>query len=401
MWKTVKLGDVCTITTGSTPLRKEKLYWEEGSVPWFTIDDFRLQGKNITYTQQNVTQAAVDDKKVKLVPANSVLLCCTASIGEVAIARVEMATNQQFNALTPKSAVLNSDYLYFVATTLTETLLSVSGSTTINFISMGKLKEISIPLPPLAEQERIVAKLDDAFAEIDGAIEVVNERYNNTNSLIATAQNALFEDMPLSIPRLKLSEAAKFENGDRGKNYPSKKYQLSEGIPFVNAGDFSLDGDITRDGMAYISEERFDLLGAGKFQKDDVLFCLRGSLGKSAINKTLKRGAIASSLVIIRALQDVYPDYLFAFIRSDIVKKYISETAGGTAQPNLSAKVVMGYEIPAPSLQEQEAIADKFWALRLQGLKATSLIKKKKSELMALKIAILTQELQSPESEVA
>ena len=131
MWKTVKLGDVCTITNGSTPLRKEKLYWEEGNVPWFTIDDFRLQGKNITYTQQNVTQAAVDDKKVRLVPANSVLLCCTASIGEAAIARVEMATNQQFNALTPKSAVLNSDYLYFVATTLTQTLLSLSGSTTI------------------------------------------------------------------------------------------------------------------------------------------------------------------------------------------------------------------------------------------------------------------------------
>ena len=274
-------------------------------------------------------------------------------------------------------------------------------STGIRNLQLTQYKDIDVPIPPLAEQERIVAKLDAAFAEIDEAIEVVNERNNNTNSLIATVQNALFEDMPLSIPRLKLSEAAKFENGDRGKNYPSKKYQLSEGIPFVNAGDFSLDGDITRDGMAYISEERFDLLGAGKFQKDDILFCLRGSLGKSAINKTLKRGAIASSLVIIRALQDVYPDYLFAFIRSDIVKKYISETAGGTAQPNLSAKVVMGYEIPVPSLQEQEAIADKFWALRLQGLKATSLIKKKKSELMALKIAILNQELQSPQSEVA
>ena len=75
-----EVRDVCKITNGSTPGRKEKRYWEDGDVPWFTIDDFRVQGKNITYTQQNVTQAAVDDKKVRLVPANSVLLCCTASI---------------------------------------------------------------------------------------------------------------------------------------------------------------------------------------------------------------------------------------------------------------------------------------------------------------------------------
>ena len=307
-----------------------------------------------------------------------------------------------FQFRPPKELIVPKYLYYFLSSDLfLKRKDELCGGSTQKAINDKNLSKIDIFLPPLKEQQRIVTKLDAAFSEIDEAIEVVNERYNNTNSLIATAQNALFEDMPLSIPRLKLSEAAKFENGDRGKNYPSKKYQLSEGIPFVNAGDFSLDGDITRDGMAYISEERFDLLGAGKFQKDDVLFCLRGSLGKSAINKTLKRGAIASSLVIIRALQDVYPDYLFAFIRSDIVKKYISETAGGTAQPNLSAKVVMGYEIPVPSLQEQEAIADKFWALRLQGLKAISLIKKKKSELMALKIAILTQELQSPESEVA
>ena len=186
MWKMVKLGDVCKITNGSTPLRKEKRYWAEGNIPWFTIDDLRLQGKNITHTKQNVTQAAVDDKKVRLVPANSVLLCCTASIGAAAIARVEMATNQQFNALTPKSAAINSDYLYFVATTLTQTLLNVSGSTTINFVSMSKLREISIPLPPLAEQQRIVAKLDAAFAEIDRAVEQVEAKQAEAERLKAS-----------------------------------------------------------------------------------------------------------------------------------------------------------------------------------------------------------------------
>ena len=174
-WKKLKLGDVCKIVNGSTPLRKESKFWADGDVPWFTIDDMRLQGRDIFSTAQHVTQAAVEEKKVKLIPENSVLLCCTASIGEAAIARKEMATNQQFNALTPLRDELSCEYLYYITTTLKKQLMRVSGSTTISFVSMGKLREIEIPLPPLSEQQRIVAKLDAAFAEIDKSAESISE----------------------------------------------------------------------------------------------------------------------------------------------------------------------------------------------------------------------------------
>ena len=167
MWKTVKLGDVCKIVNGSTPSRKEAKYWTDGDVSWFTIDDMRVQGRDIFSTEQHVSQTAIAENKVKLIPSNSVLLCCTASIGEAAIARKQMATNQQFNALTPLTNELSCEYLYYVATTLKEQLLRVSGSTTISFVSMGKLKEIEIPLPPLAEQKRIARKLDAAFAQLE------------------------------------------------------------------------------------------------------------------------------------------------------------------------------------------------------------------------------------------
>jgi type I restriction enzyme S subunit len=372
--------------------------FENGTYPFVRTSDVgKVKVGSLSDANDKLNKQGI--AKLKLFPKGTILFPKSGAstfLNHRVILEMDAYVASHLATIKSKQDDVCDKYLwYFLQTIDAADLVADSAYPSLN---TKTIQSISVPLPLLQEQERIVAKLDTAFAEIDEAVEVVNERYNSINSLIATAQNALFEDMPLSIPRLKLSEAAKFENGDRGKNYPSKQYQLSEGIPFVNAGDFSLDGDITRDGMAYISEERFDLLGAGKFQKDDVLFCLRGSLGKSAINKTLKRGAIASSLVIIRALQDVYADYLFAFIRSDIVKKYISETASGAAQPNLSAKVVMGYEIPVPSLQEQEAIADKFWALRLQGLNAISLIKKKKSELMALKTAILNQELQSSEA---
>jgi type I restriction enzyme S subunit len=78
-----------------------------------------------------------------------------------------------------------------------------------------------------------------------------------------------------------LGELCSFENGDRGENYPSKSVQTTSGVPFINAGHLSESG-IDFSDMNYIPRERFELLGNGKIRKDDILFCLRGSLGKFA-----------------------------------------------------------------------------------------------------------------------
>ena len=393
MWKTVKLGDLLEVQNGYA--FNSKQFDAEGDMPLIRIRDLKNAVNTETRYTGDYDEKYVVEKGDLLIGMDGEFRCYEWQ-GSSALLNQRVCRLQNFDA------DLNQRFLLYAINDELKKIEDVTGFTTVKHLSSKTIKGIELPLPPLAEQQRIVAKLDAAFAEIDRAVQLAEKRHTTTSSLIAKAQNSLFEDMPLSVPRMKLGEVAKFENGDRGKNYPSKQYQISEGIPFVNAGDFSLDGDITSNSMAYISEERFDLLGAGKFKKDDVLFCLRGSLGKSAINKTLEQGAIASSLVIIRALQErVYADYLFAFIRSDLVKTYISETAGGAAQPNLSAKVVMGYEIPVPPLVEQEVIANKFWVLRQQGLDAISLIERKILELTALKSAVLSQELQPPQSEAA
>ncbi|MEG0835738.1 MAG: N-6 DNA methylase, partial [Christensenellaceae bacterium] len=78
-WPMVELGEVCKIYNGSTPSRTENSYWENGNIPWFTIDDVRTQGRIITYTNQHITSQAVNETSVKILPKNTVLLCCTAS----------------------------------------------------------------------------------------------------------------------------------------------------------------------------------------------------------------------------------------------------------------------------------------------------------------------------------
>ncbi|WP_052356974.1 restriction endonuclease subunit S [Xylanibacter brevis] len=152
----------------------------------------------------------------------------------------------------------------------------------------------------------------------------------------------------------KLGDIATFINGDRGKNYPSQKDFVDKGIPFINAGHI-MDGEIDFDSMNYITENKYNSLNSGKIVDGDILFCLRGSLGKKAIVKGVAQGAIASSLVIIRC-NDVYNQYLFHYLNSSFISSCIYKSNNGSSQPNLSATSVSGYIIPIPSLPEQQSI---------------------------------------------
>jgi type I restriction enzyme S subunit len=152
-----------------------------------------------------------------------------------------------------------------------------------------------------------------------------------------------------------LGEICSFENGDRGGNYPSKSVQTTSGIPFINAGHLT-DSGIDFGTMNYIPKERFDLLGNGKIRKGDLLFCLRGSLGKCASVGKLSEGAIASSLVIVRPRESVLNKFVSAYFHSDLCSEMIDKFKNGAAQPNLSAGSLKKFMIPVPPLPEQQRI---------------------------------------------
>ncbi len=148
------------------------------------------------------------------------------------------------------------------------------------------------------------------------------------------------------------------ENGDRGKNYPNKSLLVASGIPFVNAGHLQ-NGLINKNEMTFITKERFDILGSGKFQESDILFCLRGSLGKSALVKGFKEGAIASSLVIIRLFSNLDPIYFVNYFDCPLSLLMIKKYDNGTAQPNLSSTDLAKFLVPLPPLAEQRRIVAK------------------------------------------
>ncbi|NVK10135.1 MAG: restriction endonuclease subunit S [Tenacibaculum sp.] len=151
-----------------------------------------------------------------------------------------------------------------------------------------------------------------------------------------------------------LGDVCYFENGDRGKNYPSKKHYVSEGFPFITAANVE-NGQVLNN-LNYITEDRFKLLSRGKFKKNDFLFCLRGSLGKFGFIQNDLIGGIASSMVIVRTGSSVEDKWLHYYFISDICHKEIENRKGGAAQPNLGAKDLKRFEIPIPPLEEQKQI---------------------------------------------
>ena len=173
-------------------------------------------------------------------------------------------------------------------------------------------------------------------------------------------------DEPYKLPQnwcwSKLGSVSELYNGDRGANYPSKRDYVSEGIPFINAGAIQ-NNTIDETEFNFISKEKYEALRAGKIKKDDILYCLRGSLGKTALIATNLTGAISSSLCIIRAKNNVISKYLFYLLRSNFVVQQQIKAENGSAQPNLSAASVMEYVLPIAPLEEQKRIVSRVESL--------------------------------------
>jgi len=172
------------------------------------------------------------------------------------------------------------------------------------------------------------------------------------------------DEVPFEIPEnwkwVRFSQICSVLNGDRGKNYPAKSTLTHEGIPFISA--LNLDGKtvIDDDNLLRMSQAQYDRLGNGKLIKDDIVVCIRGSLGKHG-KHPFEKGAIASSLVIVRSLikDEELSAYIMLYLDSPLMSSEIKKYDNGTAQPNLAAKSLEQFLIPLPPIIEQNRIVAK------------------------------------------
>ena len=193
---------------------------------------------------------------------------------------------------------------------------------------------------------------------------VIFRRDNSYYERVDGIERCIDDEIPFEIPEswewVRLNSISKILNGDRGKNYPSKSTLSSIGIPFISA--LNLDGNtiVQDENLLCMTEEQYNRLGNGKLIKNDIVVCIRGSLGKHG-RYPFEKGAIASSLTILRPyyLAESIGDYIMLWLDSPAFFKQIRKYDNGTAQPNLAAKSFEQFLIPLPPHSEQHRIITK------------------------------------------
>jgi type I restriction enzyme, S subunit len=158
-WRAQTIGEVCTVVNGGTPKTNVPDYWEGGHL-WITPAE--MGKRAIPYadsTERRLTDAGLASCSAQLLPPFSVILSSRAPIGHLIINMEPMATNQGCKGLIP-SAELDHKFLFHYLGSIVDLLNEMGSGATFKELSGGKLKEVPIPVPPLAEQRRIVGVLD-------------------------------------------------------------------------------------------------------------------------------------------------------------------------------------------------------------------------------------------------
>jgi type I restriction enzyme S subunit len=161
-WVETEIGIVGDVVTGNTPSKKHSEYYE-GEIPWVKPGDIRTGVELFDSVERLTTEGA---KNARMLPKGAVMVTCIGNLGNIAIAGKEMATNQQINSVV-FSKYVDDKFGYYACNLLKPWLIKNSTSTTISLVNKSVFQKAPFPLPPLAEQQRIVAKLDILFTHLE------------------------------------------------------------------------------------------------------------------------------------------------------------------------------------------------------------------------------------------
>ena len=282
-WPIKKISEVCEVVNGGTPKTKVSEYWK-GEHAWITPAEM---GKRLSYyvdsTARSITDLGLDNSSAKLIPPNSVILSSRAPIGHVVINTIAMAFNQGCRGLVP-SDCLDSVFLANYLTANVQTLNDLGTGATFKELSSGKLKAFEIPLPPLAEQKRIVSILDEAFAAIAKAKENAERNLANAKELFESYLNKVFTEKGEGWEEASLEILGRTQTGSTPKKANADHY--GDFIPFIKPADFRSNGTLSfgESGLSKEGLENAREVPAGSA----LMVCIGATIGPLYFKDTFK-----------------------------------------------------------------------------------------------------------------
>lgn len=354
-WAECTLGEVCFTTSGGTPSRQNKDFYN-GNIPWVKSGEL---DKGIIYdSEEHISEEAIKKSSAKIFPKGTLLFALYgATIGKMATLGVDAATNQAICGIY-KSDAFNSEYLYHNLFFQKNFLIQQGIGGAQPNISQTILKKLHIPIPPLPIQKTIVKKIEELFSSLDSGIADLKKAQEQLVIYRQAVLKKAFEgEAIINSKREKLKNiTSKIGSGSTPKGGQAN-YKAS-GIPLVRSLNIHFDY-IKYDGLAFIDENQAEKLKNVIIQEGDVLLNITGaSIGRVNIApKEFANGRVNQHVSIIRPKYNFFnTKFLKLYLQSSKIQNWIANVNVGATRQGLTKSALENLEIPIPTLKEQYKI---------------------------------------------
>lgn len=425
-WKSGPIRYFARLESGHTPSRQRPEYWENCTIPWFTLADVsQLRSGRTTYvydTKEAVSEIGLANSSARLLPKGTVMLSRTASVGFSAIMGRDMATTQDFANWVCSADLLPEFLLASLHAMVGEFRRLMMGSTH-QTIYMPDIAKLAIGLPPIQEQTAIAAFLDRETGKIDALveeqtrlIELLKEKRQAVISHAVT--KGLTPDVPMKDTGVEwLGEVPAHWNVyslrrcllEHRQGYYSSEGYADSGVKLLRITDLQQYGRVEFTECPRIDHNA----GIDEFllKLGDFVFARTGGAGTFGLITELPEPAIyASYLIRFRLNPSAYPRFLAFYFATDGFQKELKKNIHGGVNQNVHAEDIKSQFIALPPIAEQVAVSQfleaeiaKFDRLVIEAESAIVLLQERRSALISAAVTgkIDVRGLVSAEAEAA
>jgi len=384
-WSVVPLGELCDVVGGGTPSKDNNSFYT-GIIPWATVRDMRHD--LITQTEFCISDEAVRSSSTNIISSGNVVIATRVGLGKVCLLGQDTAINQDLRGIIPRNAEkLVVRYLYWWLKSVSALIVAEGTGATVQGVKLPFIKSLEVPLPPLPEQQRIVALLDDAFAGLATAKANAERNLQHARAVFESHVESIFSTRGEDWEEKRLEEVCGFQNGFAFKSSTFKP----QGYPILRISNIQ-DGriDAANRIVFFDPNDYREDLDRYRVSKGDLLIAMSGATtGKLGFNVEEKVYYLNQRVGKFEPTKRLDPRFLYYFLSTRVEENL--RISAGSAQPNLSTEQIKGFLLPLPSIDEQTRIVDVLEALSKETQHLTHIYERKLAALEELKKTLLQQ----------
>jgi type I restriction enzyme S subunit len=383
-WEIKKLGELADVQSGGTPLVSNKAYWD-GNIPWYSSGE--LNHLFTSVSKRHTSKAGIENSNAKLFPKGSLLIGMydTAAL-KMSILDRPGAFNQAVAGVKPNDQIDLIFILHAINATR-ECILSQRRGVRQKNLSLEKIRDIDIHIPPLPEQQRIVGVLDEAFACIATAQANAEKNLQNARALFESHLQSVFTQRGIGWAEKTLEEVATTFGRGKSRHRPRNAPHLYGGkYPFIQTGDIRNANHVVREYTQTYSEE--GLAQSKLWPVGTICITIAANIAETAI---LGFDACIPDSVIgmVANLREADVGFIEYLLHS--FKARLKSLGKGSAQANINMGTFENERFPFPPIAEQKQIVAKLDALATETRLLESIYQQKQAALAALKKSLLHQ----------